>query len=203
MKIGVINYQAGNLKSVETALLHLGADYHIGSQPEELKQSDKIIFPGVGEAKAAMDVLKAQRLDRFLIDAARAGKPILGICIGCQVIMDYSEESDTRCLGIIEGTVKRFPDNSGLKVPHMGWNQVSRTDDHWLFKGIPNGASFYFVHSYYPYPSERETILSITDYGFGFASSICKDNVAAVQFHPEKSGRYGLRLLRNFLEAEK
>jgi glutamine amidotransferase len=199
--IGVIDYQAGNLKSVETALKYLEADFIISGNPDELRKTEKLIFPGVGEARAAMDVLHNRGLDDVVKWFAEQGRLVLGICLGCQIILDYSEERETECLGIIPGRVKRFPSDSGLKVPHMGWNKVRTLKDHWIFRDIPQNSTFYFVHSYYPSPGNSEDSLSVTEYGFSFSSGVCRENVIAFQFHPEKSGKYGLTLLNNFVTA--
>lgn len=199
MKVGVVDYEAGNLRSVETVLKHLGADYIISNNPDVLFKSDKIIFPGVGEASSAMSVLKRDSLDEFIKSYALSGKPILGICIGCQIILDKSEEGPTKCLSLIPGNVVSFKKESGLKIPQIGWNNVTYKKDHFLFKGIPQDSSFYFVHSYYP---EVEDIYSIgkTEYGTVFSSAVEKNNISAVQFHPEKSGRHGIKLIDNFLK---
>lgn len=199
MKCGVVDYDAGNLTSVSTALKALGVDFFISSEPAELATCGRLIFPGVGEASYAMDILRKRGLDTFLIDFAASGKPLLGICLGCQIILESSEEGDTRCLGIIPGRAVRFPLQTGLKVPQMGWNALSLArKGHPLLAGIPEGTSFYFVHSYYPEVS-RELSLINCNYGIDFSAGFAVDNVAAFQFHPEKSGPFGLRLLKNFL----
>jgi glutamine amidotransferase len=195
----VLDYGAGNLRSVENALSHLGARYHVTSRPADLDDAEGLIFPGVGEAAASMTVLKRTGLDAALRDFLSSGRKILGICIGCQVIFDRSEERDTECLGLLEGTVKRFPRGSGLKVPHMGWNTVHFTREHPVFAGIPQDSSFYFVHSYYPAPADNALVAARTDYGVSFASCIARKNLVAFQFHLEKSGPLGLKLLSNFL----
>ena len=201
MKVGVVDYEAGNLRSVETVLKHLGADYIISNNPDLLFKSDKIIFPGVGEASSAMSVLKRDSLDEFIKSYALSGKLILGICLGCHIILDKSEEGNTGCLSLIPGNVVSFKKEAGLKIPQIGWNNVSSEKDHFLFKGIPRDSSFYFVHSYYP---EVEDVYSIgkTDYGTVFSSAVAKDNISAVQFHPEKSGRHGIKLIDNFLKED-
>ncbi len=200
MTIGLIDYAAGNRTSVERALNHLGIEFRVASSPRELEGVDRIIFPGVGEARAAMEVLKERKLDAALREAAAASVPILGICIGCQVLLDRSEERSTECLGIVPGESLRFPSGAGVKIPQIGWNQVEFDEGQGLFAGIPVGASFYFDHSYYPIVGRQELILGTTEYGVRFSSAFALGSVAAVQFHPEKSGRYGLRLLANFAE---
>ncbi len=202
MKIGVVDYEAGNLRSVETVLKHLGADYIISNDTDLLYKSDKVIFPGVGEASSAMSVLKRDSLDDFLKSYAKTGKLILGICLGSQIILDRSEEGPVDCLSLIPGNVVSFKKEMGLKIPQIGWNSVKSEKDHFLFKGIPEGSSFYFVHSYYTDVEETYSI-GKTDYGITFSSALAKDNVSAVQFHPEKSGRHGIKLIDNFLKEEK
>lgn len=195
MKVGVLDYKAGNLRSVETALEHLGIDYVTADKPAKLVDIDRLIFPGVGEAFSAMEILRERGFDELLREFPG---PVLGICLGCQILFDRSEERDTKCLGIIPGEVRRFSQKSGLKIPHMGWNQVRHGDRHPIFNGIPDGASFYFVHSYYVAPSSQENVISETNYDGDFASGVISKNIIAFQFHPEKSGPYGLKLLENF-----
>ncbi len=199
MKIGVVDYEAGNLRSVETALTYLDADYIVSGDPDTILGCDRIIFPGVGEARAAMETLRSRGLEEALVEFARKGRLLLGICIGCQIALDFSEERDTKCLGLVPGRVKKFDAGKGYKVPHMGWNEVICTRDDPLFEGIPEGGSFYFVHSYYPEAADPKYELCYTEYITRFSSCIRRDNVYAVQFHPEKSGRHGLKLLENFL----
>ncbi len=201
MKVAVVDYEAGNLRSVETALKFLNADYRVYSDPESIVASDAVIFPGVGEARAAMDVLARRGLDEALREVVKAGKPLFGICIGCQILLDHSEESDTGCLGIIPGKVKLFSGGPGLKIPHMGWNSVEQVGSHPVFAGVPDGASFYFVHSYYPLVDDSSLEIGRCTYGETFSAAYAKDNLIATQFHPEKSGRHGLRMLENFIKG--
>jgi glutamine amidotransferase len=202
--IAIIDYKAGNLTSVQRALAFLGQDSVITSSAAEVLAAERVIFPGVGAAGTAMFDLVRLKLDTALAEAYRKGKPILGICLGTQIVMERSEENQTRCLGIIKGAVLRFPENISepggrkLKVPHMGWNRVSVTREHPVFDGIDSQSEFYFVHSYYPAPRETRNLLGQTLYGISFASALVAANLVAVQFHPEKSGRPGLRLLSNF-----
>lgn len=203
--IAIIDYRAGNLTSVARAIRHIGFDCSVTGVPEEILKADKIIFPGVGSAKKAMEDLKALGLDQAIVEFVKTGKPVLGICLGTQIIFDWSAEGDTPCLGILPGKVMRFPDglatrNERLKIPHMGWNRVELLQTHSVLTGIPQDANFYFVHSYYPEPSEAKHILGLTDYGISFASAVGMENLVAVQFHPEKSGRPGLKLLENFCQ---
>jgi glutamine amidotransferase len=198
MIIGLIDYAAGNRTSVERALNYLGLEFRVASSPRDLEGVDRIIFPGVGEARAAMNVLHERKLDIALKQAAKDGVPILGICIGCQVLLDRSEERSTRCLEIIPGESKRFPADLGVKIPQIGWNQVAQANGHDLFREIPDGVSFFFDHSYYPLVSDPGVVIGTTEYGVTFSSAFVSGSVAAVQFHPEKSGRFGLKLLSNF-----
>lgn len=197
--IGVVDYKAGNLKSVDSALSHLGAEFLISDDPDRLIKCDKMIFPGVGEARSAMAVLNSSGLGQAVKEFAASGKPLLGICLGAQIVFDSSEERDTECLGIIPGQVKRFSSAMGLKIPHMGWNTIKHININ-LFKGIKQNSSFYFVHSYYIEADLKENESAICNYGLDFTAAAVKDNILACQFHPEKSGEDGLQLLRNFIK---
>jgi glutamine amidotransferase len=198
-RVAVLDYEAGNLKSVQNALGRLGADFFTTSDPREMLGADRLIFPGDGEAAATMAVLVRKGLDAALWEFFRSGKPMLGICIGCQVIFEGSDERATPCLGLVQGGVRRFPPWAGVKVPHMGWNQV-RFRGHPATRGIPQDSSFYFVHSYYPEPKSEGDIQGETEYGgILFPSAIARQNLLAYQFHPEKSGEVGIRLLGDFL----
>jgi glutamine amidotransferase len=202
VQVAVVDYGAGNLRSVEIALRHLGADFASTRRPEELGRAPRLIVPGVGEARAAMEALEAGGLDGAIREFVASGRPVLGICLGAQIIFQRSEERDTPCLGLLPGTVRRFPAGlkaAGLKVPHMGWNRVFKRDAHPLLAGIPDGSFFYFVHSYYSDPADPALVLATCDYGLRFAAGVGRGNLAAFQFHPEKSGPSGLRLLANFL----
>ncbi|MCF7915352.1 MAG: imidazole glycerol phosphate synthase subunit HisH [Spirochaetaceae bacterium] len=198
-RVGVVDYDAGNLTSVTTALKFLEADYIISSRPEELEETEQLIFPGVGEARTAMQNLRSRGLDQFMRDYFQSGRQMLGICLGSQIVLSKSEEHNTECLDIVPGTARRFSRSSRLKVPHMGWNQVQPVRSSPLFADIPGGISFYFVHSYYPEPQADSAVLATTEYGITFTSALQLDNLHAVQFHPEKSGKWGLKLLQNFL----
>jgi glutamine amidotransferase len=195
----VLDYGAGNLTSVEHALRYLGARFRTTNDPAVLADADSAIFPGVGEAAASMAVLHQTGLDEGLRSFVSSGRKVLGICIGCQVIFDRSEERNTTCLGLIPGVIRRFPAGSGLKVPHMGWNAMHFMKTHPVFSGIPQDTPFYFVHSYYPDPVDRDLVAAETDYGMDFPSCIARDNLVAFQCHVEKSGPFGLKLLGNFL----
>ncbi|HJX33850.1 MAG TPA: imidazole glycerol phosphate synthase subunit HisH [Desulfatiglandales bacterium] len=202
--IAIIDYKAGNLTSVKRALDFLGQDSVITSDYSEVIKAERIIFPGVGAAGKAMADLKRHRLDQAIREAFENKRPILGICLGTQIIMEISRENNTRCLGLIKGEVHRFPDpladsnGKRLKVPHMGWNSVRLRRRHPIFEGVTPDSEFYFVHSYYPVPGLSEIILGETYYGDWFASVLLSKNLAAVQFHLEKSGRPGLKILSNF-----
>ncbi len=200
--ITLVDYKAGNLTSVRRALTHLGIPCQISADPEVVRRAEKIIFPGVGAAGAAMSILHERGLDSALKESFAAGTPILGICIGCQIILDSSEEDDATCLGLLPGKTIRFsvpnPLAHSLKIPHMGWNAVSVTRPHPLLAHLRPGDEFYFVHSFYPQPADKSQIYAVSDYGGEFPVAIGKDNLFAVQFHTEKSGPVGLKLLENF-----
>ncbi len=202
--IAILDYEAGNLTSVKRALDKLGLPSIITARPEDVAGAERIIFPGVGAAGATMRALRDSGLGEALTEAVEAGKPVLGICVGCQIIMDSSEENQTACLGLLPGCVKAFPrplmdaEGNRLKVPHMGWNEVRFIRPHPLFDGVPEGSEFYFVHSYYPEPSRKDVVFGECDYGLTFAAAVGRDNLMALQFHTEKSGRPGLKILDNF-----
>jgi len=202
--IVIIDYKAGNLKSVERALKKLGFACRITHDREAVLNAERIIFPGVGAAGKALADLKHFGLDKALTRSFKEGTPILGICLGAQIVLEKSEENSTQCLGLIGGDVMRFPsplfsvDKDRLKIPHMGWNRVKRVRRHLVLEGIRSQDEFYFVHSYYPMPSADHHIIGTTDYGIEFPSIIGHNNLIAMQFHLEKSGPPGLRILKNF-----
>jgi glutamine amidotransferase len=193
MKIAVIKYNAGNIQSVSFALERLGANFSITDSIEEIQKADKVIFPGVGEASTTMAFLKEKKLDQ-VITALK--KPVLGVCLGMQLMCNYSEENNTECLGIFKENVKRFLPKSDMKVPHMGWNQLKVTDS-WLDSQLDN-QNVYFVHSYYV-PVNAFTA-AVTDYINPFSAALHRDNFYAVQFHPEKSASAGELVLKSFLK---
>jgi len=197
----VVDYDAGNLRSVQTALNHLGVEHEVSTEPRAVLSASKVIFPGVGDGAHAMRVLRDRGLDRAITDAVSGGTPVLGICVGCQVVFDRTEERSATCLGLVPGSAVRFEESSDLKVPHIGWNTVDYVSDHWLFDGIPPESSFYFVHSYYPAPSDDRDAIAWSDYGIRFAAAVERGSLVAVQFHPEKSGEVGLQLLENFVRS--
>ena len=194
--IGIINYGAGNIRSVSNALNRLGVHHFVSNDPKELDTASKLLFPGVGEARSAMDALMRTNLPAWL---KTIRVPFLGICLGMQLLFDRTTERSTDCLGLLAGTIDRFDGTkSNLKVPHMGWNQVEQVGSSPLFSEIKSGEYFYFVHSYYA-PNVQATI-GTTEYDVQFTSAVQNDNYYGVQFHPEKSGRAGLQILQNFVE---
>lgn len=199
MRIAIIDYEAGNLTSVQRALRHLGIDAEVTPDPEAVAAADRVIFPGVGAAGSCMGTLRRSGLGQALSDVVRRGRPVLGICVGMQLLFEHSaEDGGTPCLGILPGTVVRFPKGDRqIKVPHMGWNSVEHDGDA-LFAGIDSGSRFYFVHSYYCAPASSVRVSAKSEHGLRFACAVRQDNLAAVQFHPEKSGEIGLRMLANF-----
>lgn len=198
-EIVVVDYDAGNLRSVGRALEAVGQRPLITSDPRAIAGADALILPGVGSAQDCMRKLATRDLVEPLRDYAASGRPFLGVCVGLQLLFDASEEGGgVECLGILPGTVKRFRSEPGLKVPQIGWNDVWLKFDHPLLDGIPSGTYFYFVHSYYAEPLARELTLAEADYGVSFAAIVANENVLATQFHPEKSSDFGLRIYRNF-----
>ncbi len=206
--IAVIDYGMGNLRSVWQALAHVaeGRDIVVTADPAVVGEAERVVFPGQGAMPDCMRELDARGLRPAVLDAAR-NKPFLGICIGLQMLFEHSEEGDVAGLGVFSGRVCRFPADKmlspageRLKVPHMGWNHVSQNRSHALWSGIENSARFYFVHSYYVAPEDRGCIVGTTDYGIPFTSAVARDNIFAIQCHPEKSAQSGLALLSNFVQ---
>lgn len=201
--LAIVEYGAGNQTSVSRALNYLGIDNKITDQPQALLAADGIIFPGVGAAGQAMRALAERGLDRVLKEAVARGLPLLGICLGCQIMLDYSEEDETSLLGLVPGNVARFKEDwreengKAINIPHMGWNSLKILKASPLLEGIDERDEFYFVHGYYTRP-QKELSLAMTRYGEEFCSVFGRDGLWAVQFHPEKSGAAGLRLLANF-----
>ena len=202
--LSIIDYKAGNLASVVRAVRYLGFECRVTRSINDILSAERVIFPGVGSARQAMEDLEETGIDEAIREFCASGRPFLGICLGTQIILEKSEELDTRCLGLIRGEVIRFPEpllsdtGERLKVPHMGWNRVEFPERHPVLKGIDPRSEFYFVHSYYPVPVSEKAIVGTTTHGIAFASILEQDNIIATQFHPEKSGRPGLEFLKNF-----
>jgi imidazole glycerol-phosphate synthase subunit HisH len=197
MTIAIVDYGAGNLRSVTHAAEQVGLRPLVTDDAAAIRAAEGVILPGVGAAADTMLNLQNRHLVAVVKEVIARGTPFFGVCMGLQALLTRSEEGgEHACLDVIPGTVRRFP--AGLTVPHMGWNQVRQVRPHPFFDGIPDGAHFYFVHSYYVDPRDRETVAGETEYGLAFPSVVIRDNVVATQFHPEKSGRHGLRLYANF-----
>ncbi|MCL6471773.1 MAG: imidazole glycerol phosphate synthase subunit HisH [Firmicutes bacterium] len=195
--IAIIDYGMGNLRSVEKAFEKLGFEVAISSDPGFISRADGVILPGVGAFADCMANLLSAGMERAVRDSIASGKPFLGICLGLQLLFRQSEEDGLHDgLAIFDGRVRRLPE--GQKIPHMGWNQVRYTKRAPIFEGVPEGSNFYFVHSYYVDPDDKGIIATTTDYGLEFTSSVWSENIFAVQFHPEKSGEVGLKVLANF-----
>lgn len=201
--VTILDYGAGNLTSVRLALKHLGIESVFASDASGAENADRIIFPGVGSAESGMAEVRKRKFDLLLSDAFLEGRPVLSICLGMQMLLDSSEEDGgVPALGVISGTVRKFffPDPE-IKVPHMGWNAVENNQNHPLWKGIPSGTAFYFVHSYFADPEDFSNIAGLTEYaGKYFVSAVAKGSFFATQFHPERSGKAGMTLLKNFME---
>jgi glutamine amidotransferase len=197
--IAIIDYGVGNLASVRNAFIKLGHEAVISSSPEQILQADRVVLPGVGAFADAMNNLSRFALDNTVKQVIAAGTPFLGICLGLQLLFTEGEEHGIHPgLGIIKGKVIKFDLPRPYKVPHMGWNQVFPREDSKLFKGLPSGSHFYFVHSYYVLPQDDSVIAAHSDYGVDFVCAVEEKNLMATQFHPEKSGRLGLQILQNF-----
>jgi imidazole glycerol-phosphate synthase subunit HisH len=197
--IAIIDYKAGNLTSVKRALDYLGIACEITGDPARVLNAERIIFPGVGHAGTARAALAAAGLDKVLLEAFSAGKPILGICLGCQIVLSRSEEGDTPGLDLIKGRCRKFVlQDPALKIPHMGWDALAIVQPHPLLKDVGPKDEFYFVHSFYPEPAESTAVYATCDYGISFAAAIGFKSLFATQFHPEKSGQLGLSILRRF-----
>ena len=197
-RIAIVNYQAGNLRSVQKALEKVGSEAFVTSNPDDILRADGVVFPGQGACDSSMQNLRSRQLDTTIKEAISNGKPFLGVCLGMQLLLQNSDEGDESCLGILNGSVRELP--STVKRPHMGWNQVQILNNDLLFRDIPQDSFFYFVHSFYADPMQSEVVSGVTDYGIEFCSALSFDNVNAVQFHPEKSGLIGLQIYDNFLK---
>jgi glutamine amidotransferase len=202
--IAIIDYDAGNLKSVLKALEYLSQDAIITRDREEILKADKVILPGVGSFGDAMEKLHKYQLVDVIKDVVKNKTPFLGICLGLQLLFEHSDEAKgVDGLGILEGEIIRIPDKQGLKIPHMGWNSLKTNPDSRLYKGIENNSYVYFVHSYYLKAKNENEVVATTDYSTLIHASVEKDNIFACQFHPEKSGEVGLKILNNFANLKK
>lgn len=206
--IGIVDYNAGNIKSVERALSFLKAEYVLSKNPADLKNCDRLIFPGVGEAAYAMQQLKSTGFDSFLKDWAAAQRPLVGICLGSQIIFEHSDEGDVECLGLLKGCIRHFDSvwreasAPRLKVPHIGWNNLEYVNGSSpLFSGVEEKSDFYFVHSYLIQPADEKIVKAYADYGCRVPACVSEGSITAFQFHPEKSGVAGLRILENFIRG--
>lgn len=194
MKVVIIKYNAGNIRSVLFALERIGVEAVVSDDPKEILSADRVIFPGVGEASSAMKYLREKNLDQLIISLKQ---PVLGICLGMQLMCSHSQENNTDCLGVFDVPVLRFPERSGFKVPQIGWNNLTGLNSN-LMNNVPENSYVYFVHSYYV--PENEYAIASTDYILSYCSALKKDNFLAVQFHPEKSGVAGETILSNFIK---
>ena len=197
MTLAIIDYGVGNLRSVEKAFAAMGCEAIVSSDESVLRKAERLVLPGVGAFRACMAALKERGFDRLVQERASEGTPLLGVCVGMQLLFDESEEfGSTRGLGLLRGSVRRF--RGDLVVPHIGWNRIHQTRSHGLFEGIEEGSFCYFVHSFYCAPLDARVVVGETEYGVRYASVVAAGNVCGVQFHPEKSQDVGLRMLRNF-----
>jgi len=196
MKVVIIKYNAGNIRSVLFALERIGVEAVVTDNHDEIRSADRVIFPGVGEASSAMNYLKEKGLDELICSLTQ---PVLGICLGMQLMCSHSEENNTPCLGVFDEKVKRFPDTAGFKIPQIGWNNIFGLKTQ-LFSGVSENAYMYFVHGYYV--ESCENAIAKTDYIAEYSSALHKNNFYAVQFHPEKSGEVGQKILENFIKGE-
>jgi glutamine amidotransferase len=201
VSVVIIDYGVGNLRSVEKAFAATGCEAIISSDERVLRDAERLVLPGVGAFGACMKALKERGFDRLVRERASDGTPLLGVCVGMQLLFDESEEfGSTRGLGLLRGSVRRF--SGDLVVPHVGWNRIQQKRSHELFAGVENGSFCYFVHSFYCEPLDQEVVVGETEYGVRYASVVADENVCGVQFHPEKSQDVGLRMLRNFTTTD-
>ena len=197
MRVAIIDYGVGNLRSVEKAFAATGCDATITGDERELRAAERLVLPGVGAFGACMKALRERGFDRLVREKAREGTPLLGVCVGMQLLFEESDEfGATTGLGLLKGKVRRF--SNDLVVPHVGWNRIHQTQPHALFEGVSEGSFCYFVHSFYCEPEDETVIAGETEYGGCYASVVAEKNICGVQFHPEKSQEVGLRMLRNF-----
>ena len=199
--VAIIDYDAGNIKSVEKALLHLGEEVIITRDREQILNSDKVILPGVGAFGDAMEKLRSYGLDKVIYEVVERKIPFLGICLGLQLLFEKSDETPgVKGLGILPGEILRIPDKEGIKIPHMGWNSLKIKENARIFKDVPQDSYVYFVHSYYLKAGREEDVAATTEYSTLIHAAVEHDNVFACQFHPEKSSEIGLKILKNFVE---
>ena len=199
--VAIIDYDAGNIKSVEKALLHLGEEVIITRDREQILNSDKVILPGVGAFGDAMEKLRSYGLDKVIYEVVERKIPFLGICLGLQLLFEKSDETPgVKGLGVLSGEILRIPDKEGIKIPHMGWNSVKIKENARIFKDVPQDSYVYFVHSYYLTAGREEDVAATTEYSTLIHAAVEHDNVFACQFHPEKSSEIGLKILKNFVE---
>jgi len=196
--IAILDYDAGNLRSVEKAFLYLGQDVTVTADPKEILSADRVVLPGVGAFRDAMDKLKAAKLDTVVKEVVATKTPFLGICLGMQLLYEYSEEGDCEGLGLLKGTVKRFPADSGLKIPQIGWNHLNVQKESRLLTGVEIPPYVYFVHSYYVDAADKSTVAATVEYGAVADVLVETESIHLTQFHPEKSGKTGLLMLQNF-----
>jgi glutamine amidotransferase len=202
-RVVIVDYGAGNLRSVARAVAHAGHEPIVTDDREQVDAADALIVPGVGAAADTMRNLREHGMVEPIREYIASGRPFFGVCMGQQALLSISEEGgEHECLGIIPGRVKKLEAGDGRKVPHMGWNNVRQKSPHPIFDGIADDAYFYFVHSYYPQPEDPNVVIGETEYGVTFASVLARDNIVATQFHPEKSGEAGLRMYANFLSLQ-
>ncbi len=195
--IAIVDYDAGNLRSVQKAIELFDARAEITSSIDRITSADAIVVPGQGACDSSMRHMRQRGLIDPIREYVDSGRPFLGVCLGLQLLLDSSDEGDEPCLGVVGGVCRRLP--GGQKIPHMGWNQVTWRKDHPFFDDVPDGSHFYFVHSYFADPEDSDIVAGTTDYGVEFCSAVAWDSVAAVQFHPEKSGSIGLKIYDNFV----
>ncbi|RTZ66642.1 MAG: imidazole glycerol phosphate synthase subunit HisH [Verrucomicrobia bacterium] len=201
--IALLDYGAGNLRSVEKALRYVGGDVRLVQSSDGMKDASAVVLPGVGAFDDCVNAMQRQELLEASREFINTGRPFLGICVGYQAMFERSEEFDSRAagLGLFKGSVVRFPDGQGLKIPQIGWNQIEIVQPECpIFQGVENGSHVYFVHSYYPQPEDDSIAACRTTYGVDFASAVWRDNIFATQFHPEKSQKVGLKILENFVK---
>ena len=195
--VAIVDYNAGNVRSVQRALERFEARAEITSSIDRILSADAVVVPGQGACDSSMRQLRQLDLVEPIRDYIASDRPFLGVCLGLQLLLETSDEGEEPCLGILDGTCRRLP--GGQKIPHMGWNQVAWRMEHPFFEDVPDGSHFYFVHSYFADPDDRDIVAGTTNYGVEFCSAVAWDSVAAVQFHPEKSGRFGLKIYENFV----